>query len=342
VPSRTASRSTPQSVVPTGLVAGLLLLVLVGIGLATAGPAAAAEDPTRPQARVVKGPSCRPGGMVIDVVARSVPYSVRLATTRTPSGEDEATVQPGATVTLRSGPVDWGETIDSRLEYTALDGSGTSYVDELDNYSFTRPTQADCAAAAGPPANVPSSSAGSSSAAGAGRGTDAQQGPSPSAPAGQAPSVASRPQQSAPAPQAAPAGNGHATVQSSNGGGTFTLRGSGFQPGERVTVHLRGSDAVLGSATAGPDGTVRTDIQLPGRPPAGGETVDLVGDSSAVTAGVLLQVASFRAPANSGGTGDLWALIAAAVALVGSVAALVSVAGQQRASARKPPAARAA
>jgi len=139
--------------VPAGLVAGLLL---VGLGLATAGPAAAAEDITRPQARVVMGPSCRPGGMVIDVVARSVPYSVRLATTRTPGGEDVATVQPWQTVTLRSGLVDWGETIDSRLEYVALDGSGARFVDELAEYSFTRPTQADCAAAAGPPAAIPS------------------------------------------------------------------------------------------------------------------------------------------------------------------------------------------
>lgn len=156
---------------PAGLVTGLLLLVFLGMALATAGPAAAAEDPTRPQARVLQGPSCHPGGMVIDVVARSVPYSVRLATTRRPGGEDQAVVRPGQTVTLRSGPVDWGETIDSRLEYTALDGSGTSYVDELELYSFTRPTQADCAAAAGPPANTPAPS--TSSVAGAGQGTDA-------------------------------------------------------------------------------------------------------------------------------------------------------------------------
>lgn len=224
--------------------------------------------------------------MVIEVVARTTPYAVRLATSRRPGGEDQATVRPGATVTLRSGDVAWGETIDSRLEYTALDGSGTSYVDELDYYSFTRPTRADCQAAAGPPSSVP------------------------------------------------PARDlGHATVQSAGGGGAFTLRGSGFQPGERVTAHLHDSDAVLGSATAGPDGTVRATIHVPAAP-ATGTVVDLVGDRSQVIAGVLLQLAAHEIPARSGGPGDLWALMAAAVALVGTVAGLVSVVGRQRASGR--------
>ena len=45
-----------------------------------------------------------------------------------------------------------------------------------------------------------------------------------------------------------------ATVQAVDPWGAFTLSGSGFLPGERVTAHLHGSDAVLGSATVGQPG----------------------------------------------------------------------------------------
>jgi hypothetical protein len=279
--------------------------------------------------------------MVIEVAARTTAYAVRLATTRRPEGEDEATVQPGASVTLRSGDVASGETIDSRLEYTALDGSGTSYVDELDDWTFTRPTEADCRAATAAPSTAPSTvpgstAASSSSAAGGAQGTDPQgtdaQGTDAQGPAapGQQPTTG----QTGP-PTAPSAWNeGRATVQSASPSGTFTLAGAGFQPGERVTVHLHGSGVVLGSATAGSDGTVHTAVQLTDRSDPQGAAVDLVGDLSEVTAGVLLAPAAFQTPAGSDGDGELWSLLAAAVALVGTVAALVSVAGQQRASTR--------
>jgi hypothetical protein len=241
--------------------------------------------------------------MVIEVVARSTPYAVRLATTRTPGGEDEATVPAGATVQLHSRDVAWGETIDSRLEYTALDGSGTTFVDELTDWSFTRPSEQDCATAAAPAtATIPAPSAG-----------------------------ADGPQQSG---TAGPAWNtGHATVQSHPRAGTFAVRGSGFQPGERVTARLRDEEAIVGSAVAGPDGSVRIEIELPGRTP-GGAAVDLVGDRSQVTAGVRLESGALQTPVDPAGTGNLAALIAAAVALVGTVAALVAVAGRQRAVGR--------
>jgi hypothetical protein len=138
-------RSAPS---PATIVAGLALLLL-GAGVATAAPAGAIEDPARPDARVTHGPSCEPGGVVVQVTAGTAPYAVRLATTRAPGGEDSAELVPGETVVLRTGGVEWGETIDSRLEYTALDGSGVSYVDELAVYTFTRPTEADCAAIRG-------------------------------------------------------------------------------------------------------------------------------------------------------------------------------------------------
>jgi hypothetical protein len=105
--------------------------------IALAPPALAVDDPSRPAAQVTHAPSCHPGGLVVEVTAGTAPYSVRLATTRAPEGEAEAQLAPGETVVLETGDVDWGETIDGRLEYAALDDSGITYVDELDDYSFT-------------------------------------------------------------------------------------------------------------------------------------------------------------------------------------------------------------
>jgi hypothetical protein len=138
-----------------------MLFVLAGVALAPS--AAAVDDPGRPDYTVVSGPSCHPGGVEIRVVAGTVPYSVVLATTRRPDGEDTADLQPGQTVLLHTGDVAWGETIDSRLVFTARDGSGDTFSDELVDYSFTRPAQEDCAAIApslaGAPATVPEGSA---------------------------------------------------------------------------------------------------------------------------------------------------------------------------------------
>src|SRR3954447_17111058 len=140
-------------------------MVFVLAGVALASSAAAADDPARPDYTVVSGPSCHPGGVQIRVVDGTVPFSVVLATTREPDGEDSADLAPGETVLLHTGDVDWGETIDSRLVFTARDGSGATFTDELADYSFTRPAQEDCAAIApslsgvtDAPATVPASS----------------------------------------------------------------------------------------------------------------------------------------------------------------------------------------
>jgi hypothetical protein len=248
---------------------------------------------------------------------------VRLATTRTPAGEDSGTVQPGATLRLHGADVAYGETVDSRLEYTALDASGTSYVDELEDWTMTRPSKADCDAVTAPPSDGSSSDVAPSPAAT----------PSSAAP-GAAGSTGAG--QSSAAPQAATAasdGNtGSAAVTGIDSAGAYTLAGSGFQPGERVTVHLRGSGTVLASATAGPDGSVRAQVQLPASD--GAQSVDLVGDRSEVTAGVRLQVTAAQSAVEPRGTGNLWALIAACVALVSTVGGLVSVLGSRRAAPR--------
>jgi hypothetical protein len=311
--------------VSAGLLAGLLV-ALFGAALATAAPAAAIDDPSRPDARVTHGPSCRPGGLVVEVVAGTSAYSVRLATTRTPSGEDEATMQPGETVVLRTGDVAWGETIDGRLEFAAQDGTGVTYVDELLEYSFTRPTREDCDAIAAPsspaptttasppPSTIPTTSGGAAS--------------SSSTTSTTAPSTES----GTPAPGGTvPTGGAAGTApRAVSAGDTVTLQASGFLPGERVTIQLHGSDEVLATATAGPDGTVQTEVRIPDGTEAGPATVDMVGAESAVVAGVALQVAGIEMPIVGDGVADVVPLTAAAVALVATVGGLVSVAGRQR------------
>ncbi|MCF6746708.1 hypothetical protein E9529_21050, partial [Blastococcus sp. KM273128] len=128
-----------------------LLVVLLGLAVSGAAPARAVDDPTRPDARVTHGPSCRPGGIVVEVVAGNAPYAVVLTTGRTPSGEDAAVLEPYGSVVLRTGDVAPGETIDPGLEFTARDGSGVTFVDELADYTLTRPTVEDCEAAMSPP-----------------------------------------------------------------------------------------------------------------------------------------------------------------------------------------------
>jgi hypothetical protein len=322
--------------VSAGLLTSFVFLFL-GATLATAAPAAAIDDPTRPDARVTHGPSCRPGGLVVEVVAGTSPYAVRLATTRTPAGEDEAVLQPGETVVLRTDDVAYGERIDGRLEYSARDGSETTFTDELDEYSFTRPTREDCDAVAAPttpepvpptttspgPTGTPSGSAGAGQAPPPGTAS-----PTPEATEEPRPSGSAAP---APADPSSPP-----PVREVSAGDTVTLQASGFLPGEQVTIQLRDGGEVLGTATAGPDGTVEAKVRIPDRTAAGRTTVDLVGNESAVVADVELQVAGAERGVTGNGWTDLVPLTAAAVALVGAVAGLVSVGGQAAGRRHRP------
>ncbi|TQN37872.1 hypothetical protein FHU33_4542 [Blastococcus colisei] len=329
---RTTSAHLLRPATSAGLLTTFVFLFL-GAAVAAAAPAAAIDDPTRPDARVTHGPSCEPGGLVVQVVAGTAPYAVRLATTRTPSGEDEAQLQPGETAILRSGNVAWGETIDGRLEFTAADGS--THVDELQEYSFTRPTQEDCAAVALPttPEPVPPTSTSPSAAPAAAPTSAAGAGAAPaSVPSstGPAPSTPLRPSGSV-----APVADEDPEPPTRVGPGeTVTLEAGGFLPGERVTIRLHERGDVLGTATAGPDGAVQAEIRIPGNAAAGRTTVDLVGVRSAAVADVELQVAGAQSVVAADDWSDLVPLTAAAVALVGSVSGLLSVAGGRRAAQR--------
>jgi hypothetical protein len=316
-------RATPavpsRTVASAGLV-GTFVALLLGAALATAAPAAALDDPSRPDAQVTHGPSCKPGGLVVEVVAGTSPYYVRLATTRTPSGEDEATLEPGETVVLRTGDVAHGETIDGRLEFAAQDGSGVTFVDELLEYSFTRPTKEDCDAIADPtPSGSPTAS------------VPASPSPSTNAP----PPTTGSGGQAATTGGAAPSGGaGGAAPQAVGAGDVVTLQGSGFRPGERVVVQLHGSDDVLAMATAGPDGTVHADVRIPEGTDAGAATARMMGAESEVMTDVALQVAAAERPVALDGAADVVPLAAAALALVTAAASLFSVLGRQRAGRR--------
>ncbi len=338
MPVGTTLPRPPRPVLRTGPTLLLGVTGLLALGVVVAGPAAAVDDPARPDARVTHGPSCHPGGVVVEVTAGTVAYAVTLATTRRPEGEDRTEVQPGETAVLRTGEVDWGETIDSRLEYAALDGSDTAYVDELDGYVFTRPAQEDCAAITAPPspAEVPPADAVPAPAP--------EPTPAPGAtptpvPAGAAPVPDVVP--GLPAPETAPgppadgpavgAGAASASTRQVPAGGEVVLTGTGFTPGEEVTVRVA-DGTVLASVPAGPDGTVEITVRVPGGADAGPTRVELTGADSAVTAAVRLRVAAAATPADPVPV----PLVAAGLALLVSATGLVLAAARRESPVASP------
>lgn len=315
--------------------AACLAVLLLGAAVALAAPAAAIDDPTRPDARVTQGPSCRPGGLVVEVVAGTLPYAVRLATTRAPGGEDEAELQPGERAVLSTDDVAPGETIDARLEYQARDGSGATAVDELEDWTFTRPTAEDCAAAGtpSPPATPSPSDPGTPTPSGPT--TEPPTTPPSTAPAPTAPTAPSTPTNPSrppapgqttpppPAPSSPPAG------ERVPPGSPVTVRATGFEPGERVTIGLAGSDLLIGEAVAADDGSVTAEVLIPAEADPGPVALAVVGERSAAVADVPLEVAA-RAEETTTGSLGVVPLLAAAGSLVATAATLARVAGRRR------------
>lgn len=314
------------------------------LGILAAAPAAAIDDPGLPDARVTRGPSCQPGGLVVEVVAGTAAYTVLLATTRFPDGEDEALLRPGETVVLRTGDVEPGETIDGRLEYTPIDGAGTGFVDELDEHTFTRPTTEDCDKATAPPSSPPSPPP-SPTTSEPSPGTTTPGTTTPVEPSGTPSSSSARPTpprpapsstattpaptlpgRSAPAPSSARPSAPQAAARESAApvaaGDTIRVRVDGYLPGERVTIALRGNDEVLGSAFADDDGVVVTEVLVPAWTATGEASLDVVGTSSTAAADVPLDVAA--APTGRPEP-SLVPLLAAAGALTATGAGLVSL-----------------
>ncbi len=284
------------------------------LGVAAAGSALAVDDPTRPDARVTHGPSCRPGGVAVEVTAGTVAYEVVLATTRRPDGEDRVQLRPGQMVELRTGDVEWGETIDSRLEFTALDGSGVAYVDELVGFEFTRPAEEDCAAIAPPTAEATVPPMAGSTEGPAGTGTDDLP-----------PDGASVPMpEMAPDVSVAPAGSASSVAA----GDVVTLTASGFAAGEEVSLRL-GDGTELGTSVADIEGLVAVDVRIPAGAATGVTTLEVVGAVTSTTVTVDLRIAAQSTPAPSGDDAT-WPLAVAGATLAVAAGGLGIVALRRR------------
>jgi hypothetical protein len=107
-----------------------------------------------------------------------------------------------------------------------------------------------------------------------------------------------------------------------------TLRGTGFHPGEAVQVSMPGADGSLTTVTAGADGTVEAVVQIPRATDLGPLTVHLVGQESATTTGLDLQVAARQSP--------VLAPVTPPPVLAGGAALLVTGAGLGLYAARRP------
>jgi LPXTG-motif cell wall-anchored protein len=103
-----------------------------------------------------------------------------------------------------------------------------------------------------------------------------------------------------PTPTPSPSSSSGGTLTDSSGqvlgddptlesGQTVTVDGTGFEPGEAVTVTLHSTTVVLGTVTAGADGSVSYVLTVPASLEAGAHTVVLAGSTTSVA--VAFQVA---------------------------------------------------
>src|SRR3954447_18147927 len=115
---------------------------LLAGGVALAGPAAAIEDPRRPDAEVTHGPSCGPAVVRVAVTNGTEAHHVALAFDGVQE-QDAADVGPGEQVELTSVDVDWGRTVDVTLTISDLDGTAE---EPIRFGTYTRPSAEDCEA----------------------------------------------------------------------------------------------------------------------------------------------------------------------------------------------------
>lgn len=81
-------------------------------------------------------------------------------------------------------------------------------------------------------------------------------------------------------------------------GSSFTVTGSGFQPGETVTVRLRGG-ATLGTTTADAGGNFSLRVTLPAGV-TGTQTIVSTGETSGATSSITIQVGGVGTTAGDG------------------------------------------
>ena len=339
MPTTSSARTGLRSAL---VLSGAACAFLTGL-VALAGPTAAIEDPRRPTAQVTHGPSCGPSVVRVAVTNGSEPHALALVFDGAVE-QDSAVLAAGEQAELGSGEIDWGRTVDVTVTVTDADGNVD---DPIELGTYTRPSAEDCAAitptttpaqtqpstsqpapsttqTAPTPAPVPPTTPTTSTPSTPRPSTPTT--PRTPRPTGTAPATPSQTPESStsdPAPSAEdrPSGQaGTASAASVSPGGVVTVRATGFAPGEPVTVSLVGVADPLATVVAAADGSVEAVVQIPRGAALGTATVQLVGEESASSAGLDLQVAARQQPLPGPPTPA--PALAAGVTLIGTAGAL--------------------
>jgi len=115
--------------------------------------------------------------------------------------------------------------------------------------------------------------------------------------------------------------------QTPSAGSSFTVSGSGFNAGEKVTIVLSGG-ASLGTATADSSGAFSFSVKLPSGV-TGAQTIVFTGATSGKTSSQAITVGAlaFTSAGGSTKTGGTLAFTGAAVMAIGSLAVLLVLGG---------------
>jgi len=113
-------------------------------------------------------------------------------------------------------------------------------------------------------------------------------------------------------------------------GSTLGVSGSGFQPGETVTLVLQCTSAGLGTAAVGSAGTFSTTVTIPASTPPGNCTIVGTGNTSGSTSTTSIVVTSATTTgvtSNSGSSGGGLAFTGAHIAAMAGVGAIALALG---------------
>ena len=321
----------------------------------TSSPAAAAVvDPARPTARVVHGPNCSDGFVRVEVTAGNAARTVALRYDGAGTGS-AVDLAAGERVTLEGTEVAPGTVVAVSVAVGGPDGDEQP----VDLGTYPRPSTEDCEAVTGPtgptgttapttpptgtdPTTPPTTSSaptttprpttpapsttrpttpptsGPSTGPSTGPSSGPTPAPTPGSTTGPAPTATATPD--------GPVGGSTSTGQVSPGS-VLTIRGSGFAPGEQVTVSLDGSTAPLATVTADDQGRVEAVVQIPQDVLLGPAVVRLVGSDSTAATSVALEVAARDTVEHA--TRTPLPLLAAGLALLGAAVGLATVAARR-------------
>jgi hypothetical protein len=342
---------------PTLLQSGVLALAMTLAGVLLAAPAlaeptetpapsttaSAVVDPARPTARLLHGPNCSDGFVRVEVTNGSAEHTVTLTYDGVGTGAP-ATLAVGERTVLEGAELDWGTRAEVGVAVTGVDGPE----EPLDLGDWTRPTEEDCAAVTGPtgttsPPTAPTSTGGTTTSSGPSGPPTPRPTPTTTAtprPTTGTPSTSPRPTSEAPATPtssggstspsvagAAPTVGGSSSAGQVSPGSVLTIRGTGFAPGEAVTVTLAGSTAPLATVTADDQGRVEAVVQIPQDVVLGPAVVRLVGVDSSSATEVALEVAARDTPGATGRTP--WPLMAAGLLLLALATTLATMAARR-------------